>query len=512
MRSDDSDLNPLDSGSDDLSSLEERSVEEEIAEAQAYLAAAQAAEEIEFLPGYDSEHTSLDRKKAKLLEAYLLKPMSISAQGIYKPLSGVMTTSPTFQYQSRNHISAINQPIYIDARNGDIYFWADNFALAISESLDDKLGTSWKNKWLKLSLNDGSLPAGFGRDLIKSHFSALDKSLDLAPLQEFTFMSPKQLNSIMPPFAPKQLPIMLTAKNIASQQQSYASNEAASNQYLSSLYDQIAQKYPDLVTQADSADDTVVTSDPDGDNYVSDVSEISDVVAMDDISIDEADAYDQSDASDEAESIFTSRAIVKQVLSLIKSHLEEIDTSKDTSIDTSTAETAVTKKTPKSLPATTIQYAKVSDAASDILPALQYLYGYDGRGQLIWKLQRVQLPKENSLGVETGEGLTVDALTHYKALTATSIAYPNLPAQAQVPTASNTVDLKVYGKALNDYYESGEGTEMGKTIFAMLSLYKYMALEKMQGGGDDYVDAEDAAEVEDAFEEVQEEAQEEVQE
>lgn len=428
------------------------------------------AEEPDFLPGYDNTHTRLSVKKAQLLEAYLLKPMSISAQGVYKPLAGAITISPTFQYQTRNHISAINQPIYIDARNGDLYIWADNFALAISESLDDKLGTSWQNKWLKLSLNDGSLPAGFGRDLIKSHFAALDASLESAPLQEFKFIAPEQLKSITPPLAPKHLPIMLTAKSIASQEQTESTSEVASNVYLRHLYEQITQKYPELVME-EAAATAEVTND-----------------------LDDASEANLETGADEAESdaaMFTSKAIAKQVLSLIKAHLDEATITKEDQAEKQVATAQNAKKALDKAAATTIQYAKVSESANpNPLTAVQSFYGYNGNGQLQWKMQRAQLPKQNSLGVETGEGLTVDILTHYKALSALPIAYPNLPASVQTPNASNSVDIKTYAKSLDEYYDSGEGTEVGKTIFGMLSMYKSMARAQMQSNSSDYENTE----------------------
>ena len=443
--------------------------------------AATEESETEFLPGYDNTHTRLSVKKAKLLEAYLLKPITISAQGVYKPFAGAITALPTFQYQTRNHVSAVNQPIYIDARNGDIYFWADNFALAISESLDDKLGTTWQNKWLKLSLNDGSLPAGFGRDLIKSHFTALDAALESAPLQEFKFVSPAQLKTLTPPLAPNHLPIMLTAQAIASQEQTESASEAASNLYLRHLYDQLTQKYPELIEE--DAADAEVTNDLD------DASEAGLETNVE--SSFEANLETGADEAESSAAMFTSKAIVKQVLSLIKTHLDEAATTQDTQAEKQVAAAQDAKKALDNAAPTKIQYAKVSaNPAQTPLTAVQSLYGYNGNGQLLWKMQRAQMPKQNSLGVETGEGLTIDALTHYKALSSMPIAYPNLPTAAQVPTASNSVDIKAYSKSLSEYYDSGEGTEIGKTIFGMLSMYKTMARAQMQGGSNDYEDSD----------------------
>ena len=40
---------------------------------------------------YDDQVTAQDVKKAKLLDAYVLKPLSINAQGLYQPMAGKVT-------------------------------------------------------------------------------------------------------------------------------------------------------------------------------------------------------------------------------------------------------------------------------------------------------------------------------------------------------------------------------------------------------------------------------------
>jgi hypothetical protein len=154
----------------------------------------------------------IDIKKAQLLDAYLLKPLSINAQGVYQPLAGKFTMLTSAQYQTRNHHSSINQPIYIDFKTGNIYLWADNFALLTSKLLDDKLGNKWQNKWLKLTIDDGTLPEGFGRAVIKNHFEALDRTYEIAPVTQFDFIAPNTLAALTPKLPEQQLAPMLQRK------------------------------------------------------------------------------------------------------------------------------------------------------------------------------------------------------------------------------------------------------------------------------------------------------------
>ena len=46
----------------------------------------------------------------------------------------------------------------------------------MSEYLDPDLGLAWQDKWLALTLDDGSLPKGFGRHLIETVFKAGDEA------------------------------------------------------------------------------------------------------------------------------------------------------------------------------------------------------------------------------------------------------------------------------------------------------------------------------------------------
>ena len=244
---------------------------------------------------YDDRATAQDIKKAKLLDAYVLKPLSINAQGVYQPMAGKATMLASVQYQARNHQSSMNQPIYLDLKNGNIYLWADNFAMFNSELLDDKLGTKWRNKWLKLAIDDGSLPKGFGSELIKSHFAALDATFDAAPISQFDYVAPNTLASLSPKLPAHQLPAMLASNQVIRRIQSAESYEQFYQDYMRIVYERMSQRYPELVK--------------------------------------ESEPYEASDTNAKK---FTSKALAQQMLAMIKN---DIDSGSETIAETTAEKT-----------------------------------------------------------------------------------------------------------------------------------------------------------------------------
>lgn len=132
-----------------------------------------------------TEVADTDNTKLALMDAYWLKPSQFGITGNYQPMQGVITALPSFDYQMGQVSLMANQPIYIDIRTGDIYLWADNFALANATWLDKSLGDKWHNKWLRLSLDDGSLPDGFHQAMIKAYLSAYRTGFDELEVGQF---------------------------------------------------------------------------------------------------------------------------------------------------------------------------------------------------------------------------------------------------------------------------------------------------------------------------------------
>ena len=355
---------------------------------------------------YDNKSTALDVKKAKLLDAYLLKPASANAQGVYQPLAGKFTMLASGQYKARNNHSSINQPIYVDFKTGNIYLWADNFALINSELLDDKLGTKWQNKWLKIEIDDGTLPKGFGSAVIKSHFAALDQSYNKAPIEQFDFVAPSILTTLSPKLPAQQLTPMLQSKQIIRRLRSDTRYEESRSEYLRNFYDLIVAQYPELL------EESVLT-----------------------------DANDLTPISER----FTSKVLVQKSLALMKSI---IDNSSDTNVDD------------------VLEEAKLAETAADKVSVVQELYGFNARGQMQWQHLRFYTPKPKL----TDSKITTDILQQYLPIRTQDVAFPNLPSTMQTPNASNSVDLRQYSNELFEYYRDGSGTMMGKMFFNMMPM------------------------------------------
>ncbi|WP_201595809.1 hypothetical protein [Psychrobacter fulvigenes] len=357
---------------------------------------------------YDDKPTPQDIKKAQLLDAYLLKPLSINAQGIYQPMAGKATMLASVQYQARNHQSSINQPIYIDFKNGNIYLWADNFAMLNSELLDDKLGTKWRNKWLKIAMDDGTLPKGFGGEVIKAHFEALDRTYERAPVSQFNYVAPNTLASLTPKMPQHQLPTMLASTQVISRVQSTEDYEQFYQDYMRLFYDRITKQYPELVK----------------DNQM----------------------FEQAEnITDSEDRGFTSKAMVQQALALIKSMIDNGSSPTDVIPKASLSEDLA------------IQELYGLDKRGQI--KWQHI-----RSEFPSQTQSVRNKSD--------KGIVIDILQQYSPLRTQDMAFPNLAADVQIPNASNSIDLREYGSELIQYYRDGKGTAMGKMMFSVMPLAK----------------------------------------
>ncbi|OXL26435.1 hypothetical protein [Psychrobacter sp. DAB_AL32B] len=359
---------------------------------------------------YDSKQTKLDVKKSQLLDAYLLQPLSMNAQGVYQPLAGKFTMLGSVQYSARNHHSSINQPIYVDFKTGSLYLWADNFALLTSKLADDKLGTKWQNKWLKIALDDGTLPKGFGRAVVKSHIEAGDRVYAKAAMSQFDFIALNMLTALSPKLTEQQLAPMLNSAKIIRRVRSNAEDEQAYKDYMDTFYQLITQQYPELIIKSSSN-----TQD---------------------------DAYP-------ADGKITSKWLVQQGLEKMKDFADDKNLK--------TQESSLTELT--------------SPTLSSGLP-VQELYGFSKSGQLQWQHSRHYLPTKESTEATAQNSFIIDALNQYMPIRAQDKAFPNLPSDSQVPNASNSIDLKQYSAELAEYYRQGNGTAMGKMLFNVLPMYK----------------------------------------
>ncbi len=358
---------------------------------------------------YDNRKTKLDVKKAQLLDAYLLKPLSINAQGVYQPLAGKFTMLGSVQYLARNHHSSINQPIYVDFKTGSLYLWADNFALLTSKFADDKLGTKWQNKWLKIALDDGTLPKGFGRAAIKSHIEAENSVYAKAAIEQFDVIAPNVLTALSPKLPEKQLAAMLNTTKIIRRARNSAEYKQDYQDYMGVFYQLITKQYPELILKNDS--DTQEDADTDS-NY--------------------------------EDRKMTSKWLVQQTLDKMKDFADD----------------KVLKTQETTLPVSSLS-----------LP-VQELYGFNKQGQLQWQHSRHYLPNKSAADARVETSTIMDVLNQYMPLSAQDKAFPNLASDIQVPNASNSIDLKEYSAELAEYYKQGNGTAVGQMLFNMLPMYK----------------------------------------
>ena len=358
---------------------------------------------------YDNRQTKLDVKKAQLLDAYLLKPLSINAQGVYQPLAGKFTMLGSVQYAARNHHSSINQPVYVDFKTGSMYLWADNFALLTSKLADDKLGTKWQDKWLKIALDDGTLPKGFGRAAIKSHIEAENSVYAKAAIEQFDIIAPDVLTTLSPKLPEKQLAVMVNTTKIIRRARNSAEYKQDYQDYMGTFYQLITKQYPELILESDL--DT------------------------------QADADTDSNYEDRK---MTSRWLVQQTLDKMKDFADD----------------KALKTQETTLP-----------VSSSSLP-VQELYGFNKQGQLQWQHSRHYLPSKSAADASVETSNIMDVLNQYMPLRAQVKAFPNLASDSQVPNASNSIDLKKYSAELTEYYKQGNGTAMGQMLFNMLPMYK----------------------------------------
>lgn len=193
-----------------------------------------------------------DDKTSQLLEEYLLKPSHVTITGRYEPYKGAITALPTFTYQAKNIDAMVNQPIYVDAKEGRIYFWADNLALANNRLLDKTLGDQWQNKWLYLSINDGSLPKDFTKELVKAFIRAKAEAFLALPQHSFAKIDEQELTKT--PLIYQNLPqnaqtVIHNTPYIVRTQITEKDKAYSRYVFLDTFYHEITKKYPELTLE-----------------------------------------------------------------------------------------------------------------------------------------------------------------------------------------------------------------------------------------------------------------------
>lgn len=342
----------------------------------------------EYMPEYDDQHTAKDLKEAQLLNAYLLEPTDINITGTYQPLAGKITVLPAFDYQHRNILGRVNQPVYIDLKKGEIYFWAANFAGTNAKYIDDKLGAKWHNKWLKLGLNDGTLPENIGKDLIAAYLEAQKASYEQEPAEGFDYISNTDLLNKFDYLSDNQKSVMANSRKIVSR--IHDSETMNKNYYVfaKTFYDSIIQKHPQLI-----------------------------------INSDQPESFKKMK--------FDSLTILKLFMKGMHHEVESYENPSATDV--------------------------LNDVESgDIIDYEEY-YGLSRRNKIAWSHYSL-----NMSDTAEEDAVMVDALTQFDYGPIGEQLFSNLPSEVQTPTNENSIDLRVYYKALLEHYEQGGGTQIGK--------------------------------------------------
>ncbi|WII96126.1 hypothetical protein LU276_04760 [Moraxella haemolytica] len=214
-----------------------------------------------------SEPDPLAIKKSQLLNEYLIKPTKITITGNYQPLSGVITAIPEARYDAKNLTLAVSQPIYIDIKNGVVYLWADNIALIQSLALDKQLGDQWKDKWLAIPLNDGSLPKTFTQDFIKSYLKATKESylaLDATQMRQVNAQTVLDLPNFTKNLDDHTKNLIKNSKTIIQNAPDNKGLAYSRYVFADTLYNELIAKYPQLDNHAGDHEYEII----DGESHV----------------------------------------------------------------------------------------------------------------------------------------------------------------------------------------------------------------------------------------------------
>lgn len=373
----------------------------------------------------NGNYTALDAKKAKLLDAYLLKPSQISVVGRYEPLKGFASALPMFDYSSKNLTLSINQPIYVDLKAGGIYLWADNFALANSQTLDKQLGDKWKDKWLFVPFNDGSLPDDFAKNFIKAYVDAKKESFIVQPESSFVAVSPKDLHAL--PFWTTNLPkhqqdIINNTPTII--QNALTASELAYKNYVFAdrLYNSLSDAYPELTAPEPTFDEREIV---DGESVIHVVS---------------ADASaDEEEQTLQINSRFMMTAFLAYLQNNVEAYYANLSAEQG-----ETSETSETNEADEPSPYTPSTYYGIKNGKISWLSHRHYPTQSLATGQLAKST------------LSESEPLIVDAFTQISQNVKDMGEFSRLPTAVQTPNATNSINVFEYKDDLLERLKSGD--------------------------------------------------------
>ncbi|MBS9779832.1 MAG: hypothetical protein KGV51_04315 [Moraxellaceae bacterium] len=201
----------------------------------------------EYLPNYDNNHTAEDVQRTAFVDEFVLKPLDLQFSGTYQPLKGKFSVMPSVKYQTRNLLISQQLPIFVDFKKGELYVWADMLATINSQMIDEKLGTQWKNKWLKFSLNDGSLPKGFAKKFLKHYIQVTKKGYQQEKATGFSYLSAKQLQTQIPYLKDSYYKIIKKSSHIVQRNTGFEQEEKLNLMMEKEFLASLEKDYPELM-------------------------------------------------------------------------------------------------------------------------------------------------------------------------------------------------------------------------------------------------------------------------
>lgn len=382
-----------------------------------------------------AQPTKLDAKKAELLHEYLFKPTKLTMQGNYQPLSGVFTALPSATYDAKNLHLSVNQPLYVDLKAGVLYLWADNFALANSRLVDKNLGEQWKNKWLAIALNDGSLPDDFAKDFIKAYLHAKKESF--AVLEDASFVAVDAKAVLEMPYFSQN--VDTDTKNLIAQSGQIIQSSPSSKAYAYSRYvfaetllNEITGKYPLFFDT--TADHHHAIVDGESRIYVDQANTVAD------------EKTQQSNPT----TTLNSKKFITLILTVLQNQVYDYYDNLAVGSD--------------------------NHQANDHTPIWHYGMNH---GRINWLHQRhyVVKPPVAAISPSFDEPVAIDTITIVRPRA--DHEFERLPKSVRTPDANNSVNLFDYGNELIERLQSGDDQ------------YRQVMLQLLIGMGDDQSGAED---------------------
>lgn len=443
----------------------------------------------------------LSAKRQKLFEAYYLKTSKLGMVGNYQPLKGVISALPSFEYQFGQASMMVNQPIYMDIKSGDIYVWADNLALVNATWLDKKLGNAWHNKWLRVPLNDGSLPDDFVKTLLKTYATAQGKAFDELMDESFGYVTPDDVLALHDGLDEKAKTHIQTTATIIRQTTTNDDKRQMTKTVAKELYDNMTQAYPVLLEKPVALDKKQETLTLDSLALMQSVFaklkvQASDDIESDDIESDESeleidgepktdnDLETALEANAEAEALASaeSEAEVAEVAQTSDGDTVDVKAKAKTSDNETLDDEALDGEMSES---ETDDHAEASQAKTQ-----DVYYGFDARGRLLWVYQQKQqaLP-ESWLKEPVGLGL----LTVLDGKVDDGI-FARLPTSLATPTHANSVNVLQYSNTLFNSLKESDSIFLRSFFYYLTSAFASEDKEK-QVDGEDKAEAESQAEI-----------------